>query len=485
MTDTTGTTPASSRAFPTSFLWGTATASYQIEGGAHEGGRGRSIWDDFSETPGRVLNGDTGAVACDHYHRWEEDLDLLADLGVGAYRLSIAWPRLFPTADEVLNPQGVAFYREILTGLRCRGIAPVVTLYHWDLPSYLEASGGWAERATALAFSRYARACAEVFGDLVDTWTTLNEPWCSAFLGYASGVHAPGRCEPETALRAAHHLNLAHGLAVRALREALGARATVSVTLNLHVVRPADPADADCVAAADAIDLVGNEIWLGPLLRGEYPAELLRLTRGVTDWGFVQDGDLETAHAGVDVLGVNYYSPNTVRRRQEGAAPGGSGGHGAGSASPWVGCDDVEFLPPPPPLTAMGWGVDPSGLTDLLTSLAQRYPGLPLIVTENGAAYDDVPVAGRVHDAHRVAYLRDHVEAVGRALDAGADVRGYFLWSFLDNFEWAYGYSKRFGIVRVDYDTLTRTPKDSFAWYRQLVRSGSLPPVQAGGAESA
>ncbi|MFD7658035.1 GH1 family beta-glucosidase [Actinosynnema sp. NPDC059797] len=476
----TDTAPAP-RPFPPGFAWGTATAAYQIEGAVVEGGRGPSIWDTFSHAPGRTLNGDTGDVAVDHYHRWAQDVELLADLGVDAYRLSISWPRVQPTGRGPLNPEGTAFYVRLLDALRARDIQPYVTLYHWDLPQELEDQGGWATRGTAEAFAEYARLMARELGDRVEVWTTLNEPWCSAYLGYASGVHAPGRTEPATALAAVHHLNLAHGLAVRAIRGELP-RAKVSVTLNLHVVRPQDPASEADFAAVRRIDAVGNRAFLGPMLEGSYPEDLLEATAALTDWSFVQPGDLEVAQQPLTLLGVNYYSTHTVRH-------GESEQHGGGAVpehSPWIAADEVVFVPQPGPSTAMGWNIEPAGLTELLESLHRRYPGLPLAITENGAAFEDevhVDDAGRerVHDRLRVAYLRDHVLAVADAIEAGVDVRGYFAWSLLDNFEWSHGYSKRFGLVRVDYETLERTWKDSAYWYRRLATTRTVPAVTEAG----
>ncbi|WP_127131703.1 GH1 family beta-glucosidase [Georgenia sp. SYP-B2076] len=479
MSSTSSTSP---RAFPARFVWGAATAAYQIEGAATEGGRGPSIWDTFSRTPGKTLNGDTGDVAADHYHRWRDDVALMSELGLGAYRLSISWPRVQPGGRGELNAEGVAFYRDLLDALREAGITPFVTLYHWDLPQELEDAGGWTNRETAYAFAGYARAMARELGDRVAVWTTLNEPWCSAYLGYASGVHAPGRTEPAAALAAAHHLNLAHGLAAAAIRAELGERAQVSITLNLHVTRPADPERAADLEAAHRVDLVGNHIFLGPLLDGSYPVELRRLTSHLSDWSFIRPGDLGLIRQRLDVLGVNYYSTSYVRAREAGApAAGGTGGHGDSAVSPWVALDDVEFLAPAGPLTAMGWNIEPDGLYELLAALDNAYEGLPLMVTENGAAFDDVVGPdGQVHDAARVDYLHRHLDAVARVIADGADVRGYFLWSLLDNFEWAYGYSKRFGIVHVDYDTQVRTPKDSARWYAALVSAGELlPPVEA------
>ncbi len=461
--------------FPAGFLFGTATASYQIEGAVAEDGRTPSIWDTFSHTPGKVLNGDTGDVATDHYHRWREDVAILRELGVDAYRFSVAWPRVQPGGSGAFNQAGLDFYSRLVDELRANDIKPVATLYHWDLPQELEDAGGWAVRGAAEAFATYAAKLAEVLGDRVHLWTTLNEPWCSAYLGYASGVHAPGRHEPAAALAAVHHLNLAHGLGVQAIRGVLGASAPCSVTLNLHVFRPDDPAsdeDADVVRRLDAI---ANRAFLTPMLDGGYPDDLIKDTAAVTDWGFVADGDTAAIQQPLDSLGVNYYTTNTVRAWDGSSQRGADDGHAPSEHSPWVGTDDIDFVTVPGSRTAMGWLVEPSGLTDLLLDLGDRYPDLPLLVTENGAAYPDVVSAdGAVHDTDRVAYVRDHLAAVCAAIDGGADVRGYFLWSLLDNFEWAWGYDRRFGIVRVDYTTLERTLKDSALFYRDLITSARL-----------
>ncbi|PSK66562.1 Bifunctional beta-D-glucosidase/beta-D-fucosidase [Micromonospora sp. MH33] len=460
--------------FPEGFVWGTATAAYQIEGAAREDGRGPSIWDTYSHTPGLTRNGDTGDVAADHYHRWAEDLRHLAELGVGAYRFSISWPRVQPGGAGRLNPAGVDFYSRLVDRLLDLGIQPVATMYHWDLPQEVEDAGGWPARDTALRFADYAAGIVGALGDRVHTWTTLNEPWCSAYLGYASGVHAPGRTEPAAALAAVHHLNLAHGLAGRLVRE-LAPAARLSVTLNLHVIRPASdsPADHDAVRRIDAL---ANRAFLGPVLDGTYPADLLADTAGVTDWSFVRDGDERTAAVPLDVLGVNYYS-STLVRAWDGVSPrSDADGHGASAHTPWVGAGDVDFLPQPGPHTAMGWNIDPGGMTELLLRLHREHPDQPLMITENGAAFDDVVSPdGAVHDDRRVDYLRRHVGAVADAIAAGADVRGYFVWSLLDNFEWAYGYDRRFGIIRVDYDTQARTWKDSAHWYRGLATTNRVP----------
>ena len=477
----TSTTRPSGRPFPADFLWGSATASYQIEGAVHEDGRAPSIWDTFSHTPGKVLNGDTGDVAVDHYHRVPQDVAIMKDLGLQAYRFSIAWSRVLPTGTGEVNQAGLDFYADLVDRLLADGIKPVVTLYHWDLPQTLEDEGGWTNRATAEAFAEYARVVARALGDRVHLWTTLNEPWCSSFLGYGSGVHAPGVTDPAAALAAVHHLNLAHGLAARAIREELGAQTPVSITLNLHVTRAAshDPAD---VEAKRRIDTIANEVFLGPLLDGAYPERVFADTAAISDWSFVQDGDLDLIRVPIDLLGVNYYSTGRV---QHGTPPVGDGtpgpdGHRSSVVSPWVGADQVEWLPQPGPHTAMGWNIEPQGLVDLLLELHERYPGLPLAITENGAAfYDTVTPDGRVHDAERVAYLHDLLDAVGEAMDKGVDVRGYFVWSLFDNFEWAYGYDRRFGVVHVDYDTQVRTLKDSARWYRELVRTGVIPTPES------
>lgn len=462
------------RRFPDGFLWGSATASYQIEGAAKEGGRGPSIWDTFSHTPGKTLNGDTGDVADDHYHRWQEDLGHIAGLGLGAYRFSTAWPRIQPGGSGPANREGLDFYSRLVDGLLERGVKPVLTLYHWDLPQDLEDAGGWANRETAYRFGDYAEIVARELGDRVDTWTTLNEPWCSAYLGYASGAHAPGRADGAAALAAVHHLNLAHGLAVQAVRSVLPS-ARASITLNLHVIRPVDPSSEADLDAVRRVDALANRAFTGPLLSGAYPADLFEDTAHVTDWSFVQAGDEAIAHQPLDVLGVNYYS-TALARRWDGASPRSEDdGHDDALGTPWVGADDVEFIRPEGPYTAMGWNIDPSGMTELLLRLRDEHPDQPLMITENGAAFDDtVSPDGAVHDALRIDYISRHLEAVGVAIDQGADVRGYFAWSLLDNFEWSYGYDRRFGLIRVDYDTQVRTWKDSAHWYQGVVARNGL-----------
>ncbi|MET0955272.1 MAG: GH1 family beta-glucosidase [Cryobacterium sp.] len=459
--------------FPDSFVFGSATAAYQIEGAVDEDGRGRSIWDTFSHSPGAVENGDTGDTADDHYHRLESDLDLIAALGLNAYRFSIAWPRIQPTGRGEANPAGLAFYERLVDGLLQRGVTPVATLYHWDLPQALEDQGGWRNRETAYAFADYARIVGEALGDRVAIWTTLNEPWCSAFLGHGSGEHAPGRQDNAEALTAAHHLNLAHGLGVSALRAVVSATAQISVTHNLHVIR----GDAEGVRRIEA---VGNRIFTGPMLHGEYPADLLHDTREITDWAFVLPGDLELIHQPIDVLGINYYNTTLVGPPTGSADAAASAAGAASRASAFHGTDDIPRLDQPGPFTEMDWNIEPAGLLQLLTALHEEFPGLPLMITESGAAFNDVVTVDEagtthVHDDNRVDYLRRHFTAAHRALTAGIDLRAYFVWSLMDNFEWAYGFSKRFGIVRVDYGTQERTLKDSALWYRELISSRQIP----------
>ncbi|MFF2011188.1 GH1 family beta-glucosidase [Streptomyces sp. NPDC058195] len=466
--------------FPPGFVWGAATAAYQIEGAAAEDGRTPSIWDTFSHTPGKVRNGDTGDIAADHYHHYRDDVALMKRLGLTAYRFSISWPRVQPTGRGPAVERGLDFYRRLVDELLEAGIAPVATLYHWDLPQDLEDAGGWPQRVTAERFADYADIMARALGDRVTTWTTLNEPWCSAFLGYGSGVHAPGRTEPAAALRAAHHLNLAHGRATGILRDHLPAAARISVTLNLHHVRPltAGTADAD---AARRIDAVGNRIFTGPMLKGAYPEDLLADTGHLVDWTeLVRGGDLAAISTPVDVLGVNYYTPTVVSTPADGTGDTRDDGHGNSDHSPWPGSEHVAFhLAEGRERTAMNWAIDPDGLHDLLLDVAREHPGLPLMVTENGAAFDDyISPEGHVADPERIAYLHGHLDAIRRAVADGADVRGYFLWSLMDNFEWAYGYSKRFGAVYVDYSTQRRIPKASAHWYADVIRRHALPPAK-------
>ena len=447
--------------FPAGFVFGVSTASYQIEGAVDADGRGPSIWDTYSHTPGKVANGDTGDVACDHYHRHAEDVALMADLGVDSYRFSVAWPRIQPDGRGPVNQRGLDFYRRLVDELLEAGIAPCLTLYHWDLPQALEDAGGWRVRDTAERFAAYADVLFGALGDRVPLWLTLNEPYCSSIIGYAEGRHAPGTREGAGALAAAHHLMVGHGLAVSALRAA-GARergARLGVTLNPSPVRPATPEDA---AAAERARVLNTDLFTDPILAGRYPPLAREMWRDITDFGFIRDGDLALAAQPLDFLGINYYFRHHVA-----AGP-------VAVADPAVRpADDIGAVTVRPPevsdYTEMGWPVEPDGLTELLTSLAERYPGIPpLYITENGRACPDVPGPdGVVDDAQRIAYVADHLAALRAAMDAGVDVRGYFHWSLLDNFEWAEGYAKRFGLVHVDYPTGRRTPKAAYHWFAE------------------
>ncbi len=465
--------------FPEGFLWGAATAAYQIEGAAHEGGRGPSIWDTFSRVPGAVTDGHNGDVACDHYHRSAGDVDLMKRLNLQAYRFSTSWSRCMP--DGVTpNEEGIGFYSRLVDQLVEAGIKPWLTLYHWDLPQVLEDRGGWTNRETAHRFAEYAAVMHEALGDRVRIWTTLNEPWCAAFLGYAAGVHAPGRQEPEAALAAAHHLMLGHGLATQELRRR-DPDATLGITLNLTVADPLDPDSEEDRDAARRIDGQFNRIFLDPVLRGAYPEDVLRDVQhlGLTD--HIRDGDLAAISAPIDVLGVNYYNGQAVMKArsteavpQEGHAP-----LERAVSSPYVAADGVRSVPRGLPVTGMGWEVQPEGLRRLLNRLQGEYTGpagIPIYITENGAAYDDVPDAsGFVDDQGRLGFLDAHVRAMKEAIDDGVDLRGYLAWSLMDNFEWAWGYHQRFGLVRVDYETKQRVPKASALWYARLAASNALP----------
>lgn len=425
------------------FVWGVATSAFQIEGASSEDGRGRSIWDTFCATPGKVRGGAGGDPACDHYHLWREDLGLLEELGVDAYRFSIAWPRIVPEGTGRVNQRGLDFYERVVDGLLERGITPFATLYHWDLPQALQERGGWVNRDTVAAFVDYARAVARRLGDRLASIATLNEPWCSAYLGYETGEHAPGIRDRRAALQAAHHLLLAHGSALPALRnEAPGAR--MGIVLNLNPCYPASDDSRDAQAAL-RFDGFFNRWYLDPLLRGRYPADVWNGYG--EDIPRVEAGDLEKISGPIDFLGVNYYSRAVLADEPD---------------APWP---HARGVPGRAEVTDMGWEVYPRGLSDLLRRLREEYRTPPLYIAENGAAYPDEVVDGKVDDAERVAYLERHLTALEDARDAGADVRGYFLWSLLDNFEWALGYEKRFGIVHVDFDTQARTPKRSAYWY--------------------
>jgi beta-glucosidase len=466
--------------FPEGFVWGAATASYQIEGGIHEGGRGPSIWDEFSHRPGAVHNGDNGDVACDHYHRVEEDLDLMARLGLGSYRLSVAWPRIQPDGKGPANEAGLDFYRRLVDGLCERGITPAVTLYHWDLPQALGDAGGWTARDTAERFAEYAALVGEALADRVELWITLNEPYCSSWVSYAQGRHAPGHRNTAEALSANHHLLLAHGLAVPALRAAGASR--VGITLNVAPVEPVSQHPLD-LAAAQRLDGNLNRLFLDPIFNGSYPADMMEHYGSVVPgFSVVEDGDLEVISAPLDFLGVNFYEPFVVCDPERVDAARALG-FSVGTPESSLYADDVRAVRvgnPDADRTLMGWEVHPEGLTELLTSLKRDYTDLPMYITENGAAFPDYAAPdGQVRDPERIAYLDGHLRALHDAISAGVDVRGYYTWSLLDNFEWAFGYAKRFGIVYVDFPTGTRTPKSSFEWYRRVARTNSVGVLPA------
>ena len=441
--------------FPPGFTWGTATAAYQIEGAWNEDGKGESIWDRFTHTPGKIADGENGDTACDHYHRWPEDLDLLKAIKAGAYRFSLSWPRIFPEGRGRPNQAGLDYYRRLVDGLRDRGILPFVALYHWDLPQALEDAGGWLARDTAGWFGDYA---AYLFTHLegVPFWLTLNEPFIAATYGYALGIDAPGLRRPRRLLHAAHHLLLAHGLAVAAFRENPPPGAQVGLALFLWPQEPGGDRPGDR-AAARRMDGFINRWYLEPIFHGAYPADILRWCRWRVGAPPVQAGDLALIRQPLDFLGVNYYSRNLWRQAW------------------WNPLTGARQVPGPQPKTAMGWEVYPEGLCAMLTRLAGEYGPIPIYITENGAAYPDVPDPdGNVHDRERVDYLRAHFSAARRALDAGVDLRGFFVWSLLDNFEWAEGYAKRFGLVRVDYPTQRRTIKDSGRYFAEVAAENAI-----------
>jgi beta-glucosidase len=434
------------------FIWGAGTAAFQIEGATTADGRGESIWDRFAATDGNVVGGDTGEPACEHYYRWREDLDLMRELKLQSYRFSIAWPRVQPDGRGPANRKGLDFYRRLAEGLRERGITPFATLYHWDLPQALEDAGGWASRDVVDRFAEYARLVLDELDPVVDDWVTHNEPWVTAFLGYAAGVKAPGVRDWAAAIRASHHALLAHGVVVREFREA-GRTGRIGITLNPTVVEPAGESDED-VAAARRFDGYQNRWFLDPLFRGAYPSDMVTLyEQQVGPLDAIQDGDLETIAQPIDFLGVNFYQPNLV----------------AAGDSPVLGVREVERGAEQ---TDMGWEIVPEALTELLLRIARDYGSVPLLITENGAAFDDlVGGGGVVDDERRIDYLRAHIGAVERAREQGVDLRGYFVWSLLDNFEWEWGYGQRFGIVYIDYPTQRRIPKRSALWYRDLIAS--------------
>ena len=453
--------------FPERFVWGSATAAYQIEGAASLDGRGPSVWDTFSHAPGNVRGGDTGDIACDSYHRYREDVALMASLGLSAYRFSISWPRVQPGGRGAANTRGLDYYRALLDELGEHGIAATVTLYHWDLPQELQDEGGWAVRDTAHRFADYTALCAGALGDRVARWITVNEPQVVANNGYRHGQHAPGLRDAEAAAAATHHLLLGHGLATQALR-AVGA-AEVGITLDLHPIRVlGDGGPGEVESARLITEAMVNGIFLEPVLHGRYPAHAPAAM--LPPAALVADGDLATIGQRLDFLGVNYYSPIFLRAGDAGDLRANE--EPARSGVPGV----VEYRPGDLERTTMGWLVDADGLYEILQEVSKQAPGLPLYITENGRAAEDyVNPQGEVDDIERVRYLHMHLEAAARAIRDGVSLAGYFVWSLLDNFEWAWGYQKRFGIVFVDFGTQRRIPKSSARFYSDVVRANAIP----------
>ena len=454
------------RQFPHNFLWGAATAAYQVEGAASEDGRGLSIWDTFSHTPGKTDNGDTGDVACDMYHRYPADVALMKGLGIKAFRLSISWSRLFPNGDEVREERGFAFYDNLINELLSQGITPYITLYHWDLPQALEDKGGWRSRETVAAFGKYAAAVAEHFGDRVKHFAPINEPWCVAWLGHGLGVHAPGISDRPTAFKVAHHTVIAHATAVNAMR-AVRSDLKIGPVLNQANYPADDPSDPNQAHASAILDAVQNRWWMDAIFYGKYP-QILVDEFGEEFLDAILPGDMELAQTKNDWLGINYYFDTRV---------------GASDSAKTVEFDNSAFLgltidsTPKGDLTDMGWPITPEGLTNMLVrwknEFGNRVP--QIFITENGCAYPDGPDAsGKINDLRRISYLDKHLNALLDAIGQGVNLGGYFQWSLLDNFEWSLGYQKRFGIVFVDYESQKRTPKESAYWYSNVIKDNSL-----------
>jgi beta-glucosidase len=439
--------------FPKDFLWGTATAAYQIEGAAAKDGRGPSIWDTFSHTPGKTLNGDTGDVACDHYHRFRDDIALMKDLGISTYRFSASWSRILPAGRGQINEVGLDFYKELVDELLKAGITPYCTLYHWDLPQALHDQGGWLNRETSAAFAEYAGIISATLGDRIKHWMTFNEPLCIAYVSHAWGEHAPGHRDLSyrEANRVIHHVYLAHGLAIPILR-ANSQDCQVGIVLNLAPAHPASDSDAD-KAAAQRVDAQLNRWFADPIFKGTYPDDRLAM---LADFAKppIQPSDMSIISTPIDFLGINYYFRVVVVDDSQAADP----------------TIKARFIKPEGEYTAMDWEVHPDGLRELIVRFHREYGPKAIYVTENGCAYPDtVDAEGQVIDPKRVAYLQGHFRAAGQALAEGAPLKGYFVWSMMDNFEWAYGYDRRFGLVHIDYASQKRTPKESFRFYQKVI----------------
>ncbi|MGA3121647.1 MAG: GH1 family beta-glucosidase [Polyangiaceae bacterium] len=453
--------------FPAGFVWGAATSSYQIEGATNEDGRGESIWDRYAKTVANIKDGSNGDVACDHYHRWRQDVALMGSLKLAAYRFSVAWPRVHPTGRSPVNDRGLDFYSRLVDALLERGIAPYVTLYHWDLPQVLQDAGGWVNRDTAHAFVEYAEAVSRRLGDRVKHWITHNEPWCASFVSYAKGVHAPGLRDWSAAIASSHHLLLSHGWAVSVIRRN-SPGAEVGITVNLSPAVPASPSPDDADAARH-YDGFMNRWFLDPLYRGFYPPDMvLDYVRAgylaETGMPFVRSGDLRDIAVATDFLGVNYYNRAVTRSDR---------------VPEQKNRPRTVFLAPPSEWTAIGWEVYPQGMFEVLMRVHLGYRPAKIYVTENGASYPDAPDASkRVADTRRIAFMRDHLLAARRAIGEGVPLEGYFAWSLMDNYEWDHGYTQRFGLTWIDYATQERIPKDSAFWYREVIAQNAVEAAQ-------
>uniref|UniRef100_A0A7C3RKY7 Beta-glucosidase n=1 Tax=Dictyoglomus thermophilum TaxID=14 RepID=A0A7C3RKY7_DICTH len=439
--------------FPKGFLWGAATASYQIEGAWNEDGKGESTWDRFSHTPGTIYQNQNGDVACDHYHLWEKDVDLMSYIGLKAYRFSISWPRIFPEGKGKVNPKGLAFYDKLIDRLLEKGIKPAITLYHWDLPQTLEDIGGWLNRDVAKYFSEYASFLFYKFSDRVDLWITLNEPWVNAFLGYGWGVHAPGKRDMKGAFIASHNFLLAHGYAVQIYKEE-GYKGSIGITINVAPVYPEKDTEENLIAV-ERHDAFSNRWFLDPIFKKSYPESAWKVLEK-TPWVFkVEERDFDIISQPIDFIGINYYTRSIVK---------------ANSEDPYTGISRVQG---DGEVTAMNWEIYPDGLYDILVQLYSSYK-IPIYITENGAAFDDILQNGKVNDIKRVNYLREHIKRAYFAIRDGVDLRGYFVWSLMDNFEWGHGFSKRFGIIYVNYENQERILKESAYFYKGIIERNGL-----------